>query len=51
VINGFDRQINRNAIFRISDLKSEIEKVWYSTPKKACENLDFIIIKGGLTKY
>ena len=27
-------RINRNAISRISDLKSEIEKVWYSKPKE-----------------
>ena len=52
--------INRNTISRISDLKSEIEKAWYSTSKEACENLvdsmvrrfqDVIINKGEPTKY
>jgi len=46
-----DRRINRNAISRISDLKTEIKKAWYSTPKEACENLVDSMIKGGPTKY
>ena len=54
------RRINRSAISRISDLKSEIQKAWYSIPKEVCENLvdsmgkrleAVIINKGGPTKY
>jgi len=53
-------RISRNAISRISDLKSKIKKAWYSTPKEACENLvdnmvrslqEVIINKGGPTTY